>query len=202
MCPDCRRTFTTGHGLQVHRRRIHNTGPTEPAPGRVRCEHCGVQISSGNLGRHIARHHADRPASVVEHRCEVCGRVFATGSGLGGHRRAHKPRKKDTAPAAALVEPPAWPSSLTIAPVADAIGKTDFDADGARHAAADALHADNAGVTVKPADTGFTAPAKSKPTRFCSTGCGTILSLYNETGRCSACDSAAARFPLGARNAG
>lgn len=181
VCPDCRRTFPTGHGLAVHRARTHPaTAKPErrPADRHVACGKCGTPITARNLKRHEAV-----CGQEGEHRCDDCGRTFDTANGLGGHRGRAHPKL------AAPVTP---------------IGKTGFDPDRARVSAAEGAYDDNAGIGAASSSTPApVAEAKTaKPAKLCTNGCGALLSLYNETGICAACETAIRRNPLAARNAG
>lgn len=63
----------------------------------------------GRLGHQTApAEPTETPAPVdpVEHRCQICGATFATGQGLGGHKRAHRPSKVTPPP----VEQPPRPT--------------------------------------------------------------------------------------------
>lgn len=115
VCPECRRTFDTDHGLKVHTARTHPkpTRPAEPAPAR-------------------------------EIRCEPCGRAFETPQALGAHRRRDhpakpQPQRKVQTVAQAERDRPA------LAAVTPPMERRPFDPQAARNAAAAAAFTEEVG---------------------------------------------------------
>ncbi|EAY81885.1 hypothetical protein EE612_057178 [Oryza sativa] len=77
-CRTCGRRFSTFQALGGHR-----TSHKRP---RVRADGLDLLLGArpGKLG-------AGGASTPVVHRCDMCGKVFATGQALGGHMRRHRP---------------------------------------------------------------------------------------------------------------
>uniref|UniRef100_A0A0D9XVN6 C2H2-type domain-containing protein n=1 Tax=Leersia perrieri TaxID=77586 RepID=A0A0D9XVN6_9ORYZ len=78
-CRTCGRRFATFQALGGHR-----TSHKRP---RVRAD--GLDLLLGARPGKIAG--AAASSAVAVHRCDMCGKVFATGQALGGHMRRHRP---------------------------------------------------------------------------------------------------------------
>lgn len=176
VCPHCGRTFETPHGLAVHRARSHGRRTTrETSGGRVVCSDCGKTVTASNLERHRARKHGPaalpaREPSAAEYRCDDCGRTFPSGSALGGHRKVHMSKAREGPKVVESSEP---------------MERRSFDPDRLR---------DLAGDGIDPNAQAYGGPAQPEPKRVAALpdqqvcgegGCTTILSRYNESGKCS-----------------
>uniref|UniRef100_A0A0E0MIC5 C2H2-type domain-containing protein n=1 Tax=Oryza punctata TaxID=4537 RepID=A0A0E0MIC5_ORYPU len=79
-CRTCGRRFSTFQALGGHR-----TSHKRP---RVRAD--GLDLLLGARPGKVAGGGSGASTPVV-HRCDMCGKVFATGQALGGHMRRHRP---------------------------------------------------------------------------------------------------------------